>query len=339
MRVDEIPLPPGAHPRGTHNAITDVAGIRVGHATIAEGDLRTGVTAIVPEQLGASRRDLPAGLCVGNGFGKLLGTTQLRELGAIETPILLTSTLSAFRVADALVAHLLGWPGYESVTTLNPVVGETNDGFLSDVRARAVGPQHVERALAESRPGPVEEGCVGAGTGTTALGFKGGIGTASRLVDVGGTSCTVGALAQSNFSGDLTVAGVRMPAEVVLGEPAAETVGNSCMIVLATDAPVDSRQLDRVARRAVFAMGRVGAAYAHGSGDYALAFSVGAGAPPADASLDPLLGAAMDAVEEALLNSVLTATTTRGFQDRLARAVPAAAVRSALRHAGVLPPA
>ncbi|WP_370617845.1 P1 family peptidase [Mumia qirimensis] len=326
MRVDELPLTLGPHPRGPHNAITDVPGVRVGHATLASGDLRTGVTAIVPDQLGASRRQLPAGLFVGNGFGKLVGATQLRELGAIETPVLLTSTLSAFRVADALVAHVLAWPGYADVTTLNPVVGETNDGYLSDVRARAVGAEQVEEALASASGGPVGEGCIGAGAGTTALGFKGGVGTSSRRVDVAGESYAVGSLVQSNFSGTLTVAGVPVPAE----EPVGETDGNSCMIVVATDAPLDARQLDRAARRAVFAMGRVGASFAHGSGDYALAFSVGSGTPPADAALDPLFGAAMDAVEEALLNSVLMATTTRGFRGHVARAVPADAVRARL---------
>ncbi|MGH1561673.1 P1 family peptidase [Mumia sp. DW29H23] len=338
MRVDELPLALGPHPRGPLGAITDVPGVRVGHATLAEGDLRTGVTAIVPDALGAARRWLPAGLAVGNGFGKLVGATQLVELGALETPVLLTSTLSAFAVADALVAHVLALPGYEDVTTLNPVVGETNDGFLSDVRARAVGAVHVEAALASASAGAVAEGCVGAGTGTTALGFKAGIGTSSRVVELAGAPRTVGALVQANFGGVLTVAGVAMPSQDLLGEPPVETVGNSCMIVVATDAPLDARQLDRVARRAVFAMGRVGASYAHGSGDYALTFSVGSGRPPADADLDPLFGATMDAVEEALLNSVLAATTTRGFRGRVAYAVPGEAVRERLRAAGIVAP-
>lgn len=331
MRVDEIPLTLGPHPRGPRNALTDVPGVRVGHTTLDSGDLRTGVTAIVPDALGASRRSLPAGLFVGNGFGKLIGATQLRELGALETPVLLTSTLSAFRVADALVGWVLDQPGYEEVTTLNPVVGETNDGHLSDVRARAVGAEHVVAALASATDGPVAEGCVGAGTGTTALGYKGGIGTSSRRIDVAGASYTVGALVQSNFGGVLTVAGVPMPADVLLGEPGVESAGNSCMIVVATDAPLDARQLDRVARRAVFAMARVGASYAHGSGDYALAFSVGVGTPPDDAALDPVFGATMDAVEEALLNSVLTATTTYGFRGRVAHGAPADAVRTMMR--------
>ncbi|TNC40473.1 P1 family peptidase [Mumia zhuanghuii] len=336
MRVDELPLTLGPYPRGAANAITDVAGVRVGHATIAEGDLRTGVTAVVPDVLGPTRRSLPAGLSVGNGFGKLIGATQIDELGAIETPVLLTSTLSAFRVADALVGHVLSWSGYEDVTTLNPVVGETNDGFLSDVRARAVTADHVGRALDTACAGPVEEGCVGAGTGTIALGYKGGIGTSSRVVAVAGADATVGALVQSNFGGVLTVAGVPMPADKMLGQAGVESPGNSCMIVVATDASVDARQLGRVARRAVFAMARVGASFSHGSGDYALAFSMTDGPPPDDAILDPLFGATMDAVEEALLNSLLMATTTYGTAGRIARAVPTDVVRQRLLTAGVL---
>lgn len=338
MRVDELPLTLGPYARGAANAITDVPGVRVGHTTVLDGDLRTGVTAVVPDALGAQRRWLPAGLFVGNGFGKLIGATQVQELGAIETPVLLTSTLSAFRVADALVGHVLSWPGYEDVTTLNPVVGETNDGFLSDIRARALTAEHVGHAVTSAAAGMVDEGCVGAGTGTTALGYKGGIGTSSRVVAAGGAEATVGALVQSNFGGVLTVAGVPMPAEELLGRPGVETTGNSCMVVVATDAPVDARQLGRVARRAVFAMGRVGATFAHGSGDYALAFSVADGSAVDDPALDPLFGAAMDAVEEALLNSVLTATTTRGFRGEVAHGVPADAVRRRLRAAGVLGP-
>lgn len=336
MRVDELPLTLGPYPRGAANAITDVPGVRVGHATITEGDLRTGVTAVVPDVLGPTRRSLPAGLSVGNGFGKLIGATQIDELGAIETPVLLTSTLSAFRVADALVGHVLSWSGYEDVTTLNPVVGETNDGFLSDVRARGVTADHVAHALASAHGGPVEEGCVGAGTGTTALGYKAGIGTSSRVVAVAGADVTVGALVQSNFGGVLTVAGVPVPADEVLGRAGVQSPGNSCMILIATDASVDARQLGRVARRAIFAMARVGASFSHGSGDYALAFSVAEGRPPGDASLDPLFGATMDAVEEALLNSLLMATTTNGTAGRIARAVPTDVVRQRLRAAGAL---
>lgn len=341
-RARDLGIVVGALPAGAHDAITDVPGVRVGHATIVDPPrLHTGVTAIVPDALGPGRQALPCGLFVGNGFGKLVGATQVAELGAIETPILLTATLSAFRAADALVTYVLASPGHETTRTLNPVVGETNDGRLSDIRARPVTEAHVLAALDGATSGPVAEGCVGAGTGTVALGFKGGIGTSSRVV--GGW--TVGVLVQSNFSGTLTVRGVPVPAD---GGPGAtgpdpsgvasrEPDGNSCMIVVATDAPLDARQLGRVARRAVFAMARVGSDFAGGSGDYALAFST-PGAEPgshlADGDLDPLFAATMDAAEEALLNSLFTATTTVGHRGT-ATAVPHDLVLRRLRAAGV----
>ncbi|MGN6427471.1 MAG: P1 family peptidase [Leifsonia sp.] len=329
-RLADLGVGPGAFPRGPEDAITDVPGVRVGHATVHTDRLHTGVTAIVPEQLGAQRRWLPAGLAVGNGYGKLIGATQLQELGALETPVLLTSTLSAYRVADALLGHMLARPGHESTTTLNPVVGETNDGFLSDIRTRPLGVAHVEEALASATAGPVAEGSVGAGAGTVALGFKGGIGTSSRIVPVAGEPFTVGAIVQTNFSGTLSIAGVPMPSAELVPGPTAETVGNSCMIVVATDAPLDGRQLARCARRAVYAMRGVGADFAQGSGDYAIAFSVGAGAPPEDAVLSPMFQATMDAVEEALVNSILAATTTVHADGNVAHAIPLAAVRDRL---------
>jgi len=336
LRLTDLGVTLGTHPRGRHNAITDVPGVLVGHSTIHTDRLNTGVTAIVPEVIGADRRWIPAGLAVGNGYGKLVGATQLQELGAIETPILLTSTLSAYRVADALLGHMLSRPGYETTTTLNPVVGETNDGFLSDIRSRPLGTQHVEEALASATSGPVAEGSVGAGSGTVALGFKGGIGTSSRTVTVGDARHTVGALVQSNFSGTLSIAGVPMPSAELVPGPTAETVGNSCMIVVATDAPLDARQLARCARRAVFAMRGVGADFAQGSGDYAIAFSVGRAAPPDDALLSPLFQATMDAVEEALVNSLLTATTQSHADGHIAHAIPLPAVRERLAAAGVV---
>lgn len=196
-RLQELGID-GEYPRGPLNAITDVLGVRIGHTTLQTDVLSTGVTAIVPEALDADRRWLPAGLSVGNGFGKLIGATQLQELGAIETPILLTSTLSAFRAADALVEWVLEQPGHETTRSLNPVVGETNDSFLSDIRSRPIQPEHVRAALETAAAGPVAEGAVGAGTGTVALGYKGGIGTASRVVGVGASEYTVGAIVQSN---------------------------------------------------------------------------------------------------------------------------------------------
>jgi D-aminopeptidase len=333
MRADELGLPSGAHPRGSWNAITDVPGIAVGHATVRSDDLNTGVTAIVPEQLGADRRRLPAALFSGNGYGKIVGTTQLDELGEIETPVLLTNTMAVFRVADALATHQLAQPGYEELLTLNPVVGETNDGHLSNIRARSVGEAETLSALRSAVRGPVEEGCVGAGTGTLALGYKGGIGTSSRVVE---GRHTIGALVQSNFGGVLTVHGVRCPADELLADDPVEPTGNSCMIVVATDAPLDARQLGRIARRALFAMGRVGASYTHGSGDYAIAFSVAARSEIDDRLIDLYFAATQDAVEEALLNSVLTARTTIGYQGRTVRAVPTAAVAERLRARGVV---
>jgi D-aminopeptidase len=326
VRARDLGIAPGVYAPGPLNAVTDVPGVRVGHVTLDDGaDIHTGVTAIVPDAL-AVRRTLPAGLFVGNGYGKLIGATQLVELGEIETPVLLTGTLSAFRVADALVSHMLALPGNEDLASVNPVVGETNDGHLSDIRARPIAEAHVLKAIASARSGPVAEGCVGAGTGTTALGFKAGIGTASRIVAVEGLPGPVmlGVLVQANFGGTLTVLGVPIPAAEALAglEAGAEPAGNSCMIVVATDAPLDARQLTRLATRAVFAMGRVGASYSHGSGDYGIAFSVGEGASLVGWALDSLFAAVQEAVEEALLNAIFMAETTVGYRGREAHAVP-----------------
>ncbi|MFC8868748.1 P1 family peptidase [Streptomyces sp. NPDC057148] len=311
---------------GPLNAITDVPGVRVGHTTVRrEPDVHSGVTAVVPDLVGP-RTPLPAGVFTGNGYGKLIGTTQLAELGTLETPVLLTSTLSAFRVADALVGWMLERPGCENVLSLNPVVGECNDGLLSDIRARPVREEHVRAALDTASGGPVDEGCVGAGTGTVALGFKAGIGTASRVTEVADRRCTAGVLVQANFGGTLRVLGRTLtPRSVGAGTPAPGSDAGSCMIVVATDAPLDARQLTRVARRAVFALARTGAAYSHGSGDYAIAFGTAtpAAVPVADAELGPLFEAVLDGVEEAVLNSRLAATTTTGFGGRTAPALPA----------------
>ena len=330
-RLQDLGVGPGAFRRGPLNAITDVAGVRIGHTTVQTEALSTGVTAIVPDQLNAHRRWLPAGLSVGNGYGKLIGATQLCELGAIETPILLTSTLSAFRAADALVAWVLEQPGHESTRSLNPVVGETNDSFLSDIRSRPISEAHVREALTTAAGGEVEEGGIGAGTGTVALGYKGGIGTASRVFAVGEAEHTVGAIVQSNYSGTLRIAGVPMPAAELLAADPAVGDGNSCMIVLATDAPLDARQLTRLANRAIFAMHGTGSDFAQGSGDYAIAFSTAQAPPPDDSLLSPAFQAAMDAVEESLINSVLRASTRVGFRGNVAREVPVDKVRERLR--------
>lgn len=344
-RVRDLGITTGTGQPGHQNAITDVPGIRVGQTTLHEGTrFHTGVTAIVPDAL-TDRKALPAGLFVGNGYGKLIGATQLVELGEIETPLVLTSTLSAFRAADALVSYMLDLPGNEEMRSVNPVVGETNDGYLSDIRARAITEPMVLEALRGATGGPVSEGCVGAGAGTSALGFKAGMGTASRIVTAEEKfpgSYTIGALVQANFSGTLTVLGVPITADDALQgiRSASESTelpgGNSCMIVVATDAPLDSRQLTRIATRAVFTMARVGSDYTHGSGDYGIAISTGEGDRIPDKELDPFFAATMECVEEALLNSVFMAETTYGPDNRVRHAVPVDFVLAKLRDRGVL---
>jgi D-aminopeptidase len=343
-RARELGIVPGALPTGDLNAITDVPGVRVGHTTLIEGsDIRTGVTAIVHDRLTAAQT-LNAGLTTGNGYGKIVGTTQLSELGVIETPVVLTGTLCTFRAADALVSYMLAMPGNERLQTVNPVVAETNDGFLSDMRRRPVTEEHVLAALHGAAAGPVAEGAVGAGTGTGALGYKAGIGTSSRIAYAGGSGppVTIGVLVQANFTGTLTVLGVPVPPETA--DPETAGPGNSCVIVLATDAALDSRQLGRVAWRSIFGMARTGSDFSGRSGDYALAFSTagrlqlaGAGPLP-DSALDPLFVAAMDATEEAILNSLFMADTTTGFRGHVRPAVPLDRVRRLCAARGVLAP-
>lgn len=307
--------------------------MRVGQTTISGGDLNTGVTAIVPDGYADG---LPAAVAVGNGYGKLVGSTQVDELGVIETPILLTGTLSVFRVADAFLTWLLDRD--PNATSLNPIVGETNDGYLSDIRRRPITPEHVHTALDSASPALPTEGCAGAGTGTTALGFKAGIGTASRTLtppphtataaspaSAAAGVGTVGALVQSNFSGLLTVLGTPIPAQPL------DADGNSCMIVVATDLPLDARQLGRLARRAIFALARVGSDYSPGSGDYAIAFTTNRTPSYADRDLRGPFQAVTESVEEALLNSLTMAHTTTGFQGRTAYAVPHDLVRAGQR--------
>ncbi|WP_329002140.1 P1 family peptidase [Kribbella sp. NBC_00709] len=312
-RVRDLGVVVGTLPTGPLNAITDVPGVRVGQTTLTGDGLNTGVTAIVPDGYAGT---LPAAVAVGNGYGKLIGTTQVDELGVIETPILLTGTLSTFRVADALVSWLLDRD--PKATSLNPVVGETNDAYLSDIRRRPITPDHVHTALDTASSALPLEGCVGAGTGTTALGFKAGIGTSSRTISSG----TVGAIVQSNFSGLLTVLGRPIPATPL------DADGNSCMIVVATDLPLDARQLGRLARRAVFAMGRVGSDFAPGSGDYAIAFTTNRTPGYADNDLRGPFQAVTESVEEALLNSLTMARTTTGHRGNTAHAVPHDLIRN-----------
>lgn len=346
-RARELGIVIGRLPTGPLNTITDVTGVRVGHRTVWEGDsVRTGVTAILPHGGDLYRAPVRAAIHVGNGFGKLVGLSQVNELGELETPILLTGTLSVFRVADALVDTLLRTHGNEEIRSINPVVGETNDGWLSDVRARPVRPEHVREALRAASGGPVGEGSVGAGTGTRALGWKGGIGTSSRVLPdrLGGYS--VGVLVQTNFGGQLTVAGV--PVAVRPGDGGAkrrppgdpdDAEDGSVMIVVATDAPLTHRALERLAVRALQGMARTGSGMAHGSGDYVIAFSTWREGPldPPDAALSALFVAAMEATEEAVLNSLLRATTVIGRDGRTGEALPIAPLQEALRRAGVIP--
>jgi len=321
----------GILPTGPANAITDVAGVRVGQVTVNEGDsVRTGVTAILPHGGNPFRERVPAAIHVGNGFGKLLGFTQVRELGELETPVLLTCTLCVWRAADAMAGWLLAQPGMADVRSINPVVGETNDGTLNDIRSRPLRAEHVVRALEGAKEGPVEEGSVGAGAGTVAFGWKGGIGTSSRRLPAAFGGYTVGVLVQSNFGGVLTINGAPVGRELgryaFQRELAAVTPANedradgSIMIVVATDAPLDARNLDRVARRALSGLARTGASMTNGSGDYVIAFSTAAGvrrrpgtAPVAAAELpndamSPLFQAAAEATEEAIVNSLFRAT-------------------------------
>ena len=311
-RARDLGLVPSPGVTGEANAITDVDGVSVGQVTIRrEPDVHSGVTAIVPDGIGPDA-PVSAGVHVGNGFGKLIGHTQLAELGRLESPVVLTSTLSAFRAADAVVEWMLSKPRWSRVTTFNPVVGECNDGYLSDIRSRPVQSQDVITALENARGGPVEAGCVGAGTGTGALGLKAGIGTASRVLEVDGHTYTLGGLVQANFGGRLRLAGhiVEPP------KPSPPDVG-SCMLVLATDASLTSRQLNRLSARAVFGLGRLGASYSHGSGDYGIAFATTAGgACVGDEQLDAFFTATLDLVEEMVLDSLITAKTTFGHKGR-----------------------
>jgi D-aminopeptidase len=333
-RARDLGLAPGTLPVGPLNAITDVPGMRVGHTTLVHGsDIRTGVTAVVHDVLvgagPAGRGVLSAGLSVFNGFGKMVGTTQLTELGVVETPVLLTSTLSVFRVADAVLSYLHNRPACADSGTLNPVVAETNDGYLSDIWARPITEQHVAAALDAATAGPVAEGCVGAGTGTGALGYKAGIGSSSRVCSLVAGPTTLGVLVQANFSGELTVLGVPCPPPFPPESPTARPGppepaegGNSCVIVLATDAELGSRDLTRLAARAFGGMARTGSDFSGHSGDYALAIGVRGGGSVPDKDLDLLFLAAVEATEEAILNSLFMAETTTGVGGRTRQAVP-----------------
>jgi len=317
----------GIYPTGRLNAITDVLGVKVGHFTLIEGDdIRTGVTAILPHGGNLYQDKVPAGLAVGNGFGKLMGSTQLAELGEIETPILLTNTLAAPRAAEALIDWTLSQPGNEEVRSVNPIVGETNDGKLNDIRARVLTAEHMRMALENASEGPVAEGCVGAGTGTVCFGWKGGIGSSSRAIPESRGGYIIGALVQSNFGGVLQI-GATHPRPSVDG---------SIMIVLASDAPLSDRNLTRLARRGLAGLARTDASMSNGSGDYVIAFSTHEGVRrtperrkgvwvypevPND-PMSPLFQAAIECTEEAIYNSLTMATAMKGYQRVKIEALP-----------------
>lgn len=314
---------------GPLNSLTDVAGVRVGHSTIVKPPaVRTGVTAVLPHDGNLFREKVEAAVFTGNGFGKLMGSTQVDELGEIETPILLTSTLNVPRVADALLDWMLALTGNEDVRSVNPLVAETNDGALNDIRGRHVGRKEVFEALRGAREGAVEEGAVGAGAGTIAFGYKGGIGTSSRRVAGG---WTVGVLVQSNYGGDLMVAGV--PVGRLLRSKGEGGADGSVIVVIATDAPADSRNLRRMAARSMMGLGRTGAAGSNGSGDYAIAFSTTARKSPSrveNERMSPLFEAVIEATEEAVLNSLFMAEGVES-NGRRVEALPAAEVVELLR--------
>ena len=372
-RTRDLGITVGVLPTGAGNAITDVAGVLVGHTTLIRGEnLRTGVTAILPHAGNLFREKVPGAVFIGNAFGKLAGSTQVNELGEIETPILLTSTLNVPRVADALIEYMISLPGNEDVQSINPLIGETNDGYLNDIRSRPIGPAEVSQAINNAKGGPVEEGSVGAGTGTVAFGFKGGIGTSSRKLPSTMGGYTVGVLVQSNFGGVLTIAGAPLGRELgkfylkeeleransdknkqgraakrgqaprqadnlITSESINDKADGSIIIVIATDAPLDERNLRRLAARAMMGLARTGSSASNGSGDYAIAFST---APEArvknplpnpnalrqlsllpNQAMSPLFEAVIEATEEAIYNSLFRATTMTG-RGRTIEALP-----------------
>jgi D-aminopeptidase len=349
QRARALGVAPGIFPTGQLNAITDVAGVRVGQVTVTAGDsVRTGVPAILPHARNPFLERVPAAIVVGNGFGKLLGSTQVNELGELESPILLTCTLCVWRAADALVGWMLEQPGMEQVRSINPVVAETNDGFLNAIRSRPIGAEPVRAALAAAASGPVQEGSVGAGTGTMAFGWKGGIGTSSRVLPASLGGWTVGVLVQSNFGGVLQVLGAPVGRE--LGRYAfknqVERGDGSVIIVVATDAPILDRNLKRLASRAIMGLAHTGSSASNGSGDYVIAFSTAAGMRrpvqgrrPVTAELENeemsgLFQAVAEATEEAIYNSLFMATAVEGSGHR-AEPIPLERVREILKKYGV----
>jgi D-aminopeptidase len=351
-RLREFGIITGILSPGPLNAITDVPGVKVGQVTLIEGDdIRTGLTAILPHDGNIFQQKVPGAIYVANGFGKLTGISQVEELGNIETPIILTNTLSVPTAADAVIDYMLSLSGNETVGSVNPVVGETNDGYLNDIRGRHVKKEHVIQAINKAATGPVEEGCVGAGTGTSCYGWKGGIGTASRKLPESRGGYTVGVLVQTNFGGILQINGY--PIGIKLGnyymKRAVEEKdpAGSCMVVVATDAPLDSHNLKRLAQRALLGIPRTGGFYTTGSGDYCIAFSAAEGVRipyrTRESTLkqemlrtdrmSPLFLAAAEASEEAILNSLFKATTMEGKDGHKEEAIPLDKVKAIMDEA------
>ena len=346
-RARDLGIAPGVFTPGANNAITDVAGVKVGQVTIDRGDnVRTGVTAILPHGGNAYLSRVPAAIHVGNAFGKLVGVTQVRELGELETPILLTCTLCVWKAADALTEWMLAQPGMERVRSINPVVGETNDGTLNDIRSRPVTADDVRRALEGAHGGPVEEGSVGAGRGTIAFGWKGGIGTSSRKLPASLGGYTLGVLVQSNYGGVLQMGGAPVGKELgqyaYRNETSPERGDGSVMVVVATDAPLSDRNLERVAARAMMGIARTGLSASNGSGDFAIAFSTAESVRRqwdarqltttelSNEQASPLFEAAIEAAEEAADNSILRATDVTG-NGRTVRAIDIAKLKDVLK--------
>ncbi|MDH3711805.1 MAG: P1 family peptidase [Cyclobacteriaceae bacterium] len=352
-RAREHGLDLGVLPTGTYNAITDVPGVQVGHYTMVLGDsVRTGLTAIKPHQGNIFQDKVPAGIFVGNGFGKLAGSTQVKELGNLETPIVLTNTLNVGLMVDALVQYTLALPGNESIRSVNALVGETNDGWLNQIRYPALRAEHLLEALESATGGKVTEGNVGAGTGTICFGFKGGMGTSSRTVPASSGGYTVGVLVQSNFGGVLTIDGAplgKILKKHYLANKLYDQEDGSCMIVVATDAPLDARNLQRLAQRAMLGLGRTGGIASNGSGDYVIAFTTHPDLRIAydsrdlrhipvlpNNALSPLFLATIEATEEAIINSLFAAETMTGFKGRTVESLPLEQVLPLLKRYGVI---
>jgi D-aminopeptidase len=339
-RAREHGITIGVLPTGSLNTITDVKGVHVGHTTLINGSgIRTGVTAIIPHTDNIFQQKIPAAVYTGNGFGKMAGSTQVQELGTLESPIVLTNTLSVGTALNATVKYMLQLPGNEEVQSVNAVVGETNDGFLNDIRGMHVTETHVAEALRQAKGGPVAEGNVGAGTGTVCFGFKGGIGTSSRQLPAALGSYTVGVLVQSNFGGVLQIGGApvgKVLNQYFLSQHLKDNADGSCMIVIATDAPVDARNLERMAKRAMMGLAKTGGIASNGSGDYVIAFSTNPGlrVPHSSAEktqtltllrndeMSPLFMAVIEATEEAILNSLFKAETIQGKEGHTIEALP-----------------